>query len=118
MQVLEIAPPWVQTDLLNSNNEPRAMPLAPFIAQTIALFATDENVKRLAMYASFTSLVNQRSGRRHSQDPVSAAEHASAYEAIVSQGPGADQALGRWQVRFMALRRLQQVLRTARPAAR
>jgi uncharacterized oxidoreductase len=26
--VLEIAPPWVQTDLLGSNDEPRAMPLA------------------------------------------------------------------------------------------
>src|SRR2546426_5725272 len=24
VEVLEIAPPWVQTDLLNSNNEPRA----------------------------------------------------------------------------------------------
>ncbi len=26
VEVIEIAPPWVQTDLLNSNNEPRAMP--------------------------------------------------------------------------------------------
>src|SRR5882757_9572480 len=32
--VLEIAPPWVQTDLLNSNHEPRAMPLAEFIDET------------------------------------------------------------------------------------
>ena len=28
VRVLEIAPPWVQTDLLGSNDEPRAMPLA------------------------------------------------------------------------------------------
>jgi len=35
VSVLEIAPPWVQTDLLNSNNEPRAMPLAEFIDETI-----------------------------------------------------------------------------------
>jgi uncharacterized oxidoreductase len=39
--VLEIAPPWVQTDLLNSNNEPRAMPLAEFIAETIKIIGTD-----------------------------------------------------------------------------
>jgi uncharacterized oxidoreductase len=43
VKVREIAPPWVQTDLLNSNEEPRAMPLAPFIAETMALLATDEN---------------------------------------------------------------------------
>ncbi|MET1079595.1 MAG: SDR family NAD(P)-dependent oxidoreductase [Pseudomonas sp.] len=45
VQVMEIAPPWVQTDLLNSNDEPRAMPLAPFIEQTMAALATaDEEV--------------------------------------------------------------------------
>ena len=41
VKVLEIAPPWVQTDLLNSNDEPRAMPLAPFIAATIKILGTD-----------------------------------------------------------------------------
>src|SRR5438034_10980129 len=35
VSVLEIAPPWVQTDLLNSNEEPRAMPLKEFIEETI-----------------------------------------------------------------------------------
>lgn len=43
VKVREIAPPWVQTDLLNSTEEPRAMPLAPFIAETMALIASDEN---------------------------------------------------------------------------
>jgi uncharacterized oxidoreductase len=38
--VLEIAPPWVQTDLLNSNNEPRAMPLAEFVSETIKVLGT------------------------------------------------------------------------------
>ena len=42
VKVREIAPPWVQTDLLDSKEEPRAMPLAPFLAETMALLATDE----------------------------------------------------------------------------
>ena len=41
VSVLEIAPPWVQTDLLNSKEEPRAMPLAEFIAETIAVLGSD-----------------------------------------------------------------------------
>ena len=41
VKVLEIAPPWVQTDLLGSNNEPRAMPLAQFIEETITVLGTD-----------------------------------------------------------------------------
>jgi len=40
VSVLEIAPPWVQTDLLHSNNEPRAMPLAEFIDETIKVLGT------------------------------------------------------------------------------
>ena len=39
--VREIAPPWVQTDLLNSKDEPRAMPLKDFIAETMAVLGTD-----------------------------------------------------------------------------
>jgi len=41
VSVLEIAPPWVQTDLLNSNNESRAMPLGEFIAETVKVLGTD-----------------------------------------------------------------------------
>jgi uncharacterized oxidoreductase len=39
--VLEIAPPWVQTDLMGSNNEPRAMSIAEFIKETIDVLGTD-----------------------------------------------------------------------------
>jgi uncharacterized oxidoreductase len=41
VKVLEVAPPWVQTDLLNSNEEPRAMPLREFIDETMQVLATD-----------------------------------------------------------------------------
>src|ERR1700731_2783089 len=41
VSVLEISPPWVQTDLLNSNDEPRAMPLKEFIEETIKVLGTD-----------------------------------------------------------------------------
>jgi uncharacterized oxidoreductase len=41
VRVLELIPPWVQTDLLGSNNEPRAMPLGQFIEETITVLGTD-----------------------------------------------------------------------------
>jgi uncharacterized oxidoreductase len=41
VKVLELIPPWVQTDLLGSNNEPRAMPLKDFIAETMTILRTD-----------------------------------------------------------------------------
>ena len=43
VNVLEIAPPWVQTDLLNSNDEPRAMPLKDFIRETIEVLGSDRS---------------------------------------------------------------------------
>jgi uncharacterized oxidoreductase len=41
VKVLELAPPWVQTDLLNSNDQPLAMPLAQFIDETMKALETD-----------------------------------------------------------------------------
>ena len=41
VRVLELAPPWVQTDMLNSNENPNAMPLKPFIEQTIQVLGSD-----------------------------------------------------------------------------
>lgn len=43
VRVLEISPPWVQTDLLNSKEEAGAMPLKDFIEETMKLLATDTN---------------------------------------------------------------------------
>jgi uncharacterized oxidoreductase len=41
IRVLEMAPPWVRTDLMNSREAQEAMPLDQFIAQTMAVFCTD-----------------------------------------------------------------------------
>ena len=41
VRVLELIPPWVQTDLLNSKDEPRAMPLAAFIEEAVTVLGTD-----------------------------------------------------------------------------
>jgi uncharacterized oxidoreductase len=41
VRVLEIAPPWVRTELMNSQEAELAMPLAQFIEETIAVLRTD-----------------------------------------------------------------------------
>lgn len=41
VRVQEIAPPWVNTDLIRKTDDPRAMPLDAFIEQTMAGLATD-----------------------------------------------------------------------------
>lgn len=46
VRVIEIAPPWVRTELMNSQEAEQAMPLDQFIAETMAILGTDadENV--------------------------------------------------------------------------
>ncbi|WP_413987929.1 SDR family oxidoreductase [Labrys okinawensis] len=41
IRVLEIAPPWVRTDLMNSREAEEAMPLDQFITETMSVLATD-----------------------------------------------------------------------------
>jgi uncharacterized oxidoreductase len=41
VQVQEIAPPWVNTDLIYKGDDPRAMPLDAFVAQTMRALAAD-----------------------------------------------------------------------------
>ena len=42
VSVQEIAPPWVDTDLVKKSGDPRAMPLDAFIAETMKGLATEE----------------------------------------------------------------------------
>lgn len=42
VSVQEIAPPWVDTDLIKKSGDPRAMPLDAFIAETMKGLATEE----------------------------------------------------------------------------
>jgi uncharacterized oxidoreductase len=41
VRVLEIVPPWVRTELMNSQDAPQAMPLDRFMAETLDALATD-----------------------------------------------------------------------------
>jgi uncharacterized oxidoreductase len=41
VRVLEIAPPWVRTELMNSREAEQAMPLEAFIDETIAVLGTE-----------------------------------------------------------------------------
>jgi uncharacterized oxidoreductase len=59
IEVLELIPPYVATELLNGASDPRAMPLDKFIAEVMDILKTDptaveicvENVKRLRFAA-------------------------------------------------------------------
>jgi len=43
VSLIEIAPPWVRTELMNSSEEERAMPLEAFIAGAIERLGTEAN---------------------------------------------------------------------------
>ena len=43
VRLQEIAPPWVNTDLIVKSDDPRAMPLAAFIEQTMAALGSDKD---------------------------------------------------------------------------
>jgi uncharacterized oxidoreductase len=76
IRVLELAPPWVQTDLLNSNEEERAMPLDAFIAEAIKLLTTDAD----------EILVGQAPQMRSNPGPN---EHAwvTSFNDLMTSGP-------------------------------
>lgn len=49
IEVLEIIPPYVQTDLMNGADDPRAMPLKDFIAETMALLTKQPTPPEIAV---------------------------------------------------------------------
>jgi len=48
IEVLEIIPPYVQTDLMGGASDPRAMPLKDFIAETIAILTSQPTPQEIA----------------------------------------------------------------------
>ena len=73
IEVLELIPPYVQTDLMDGADDPRAMPLSRFIAEVMEILKTQptppeicvENVKRLRFAAengSFDQIFNGLNG--------------------------------------------------------
>lgn len=46
-EVIELVPPYVQTDLMNGASDPRAMPLADFIAEVMQLFQSQPDAKEI-----------------------------------------------------------------------
>lgn len=78
-RVLEIVPPWVRTDLMNSREAAPAMPLDQFITETMSILATDAD----------EILVDGATAFRANAGPN---EHALVngfnHEAMVRFGPG------------------------------
>ena len=73
IEVLELIPPYVQTDLMDGANDPRAMPLGEFIAEVVEILKAKptpqeicvENVKRLRFAAenrAFDQIFNGMNG--------------------------------------------------------
>jgi uncharacterized oxidoreductase len=46
-EVIELVPPYVQTDLMNGASDPRAMPLADFIDEAMRLFQSQPEAKEI-----------------------------------------------------------------------
>lgn len=46
-EVIELVPPYVQTDLMNGASDPRAMPLNDFIAEVMHLFQSQPEAKEI-----------------------------------------------------------------------
>jgi uncharacterized oxidoreductase len=57
VRVLEIAPPWVRTELMNSQEAELAMPLDQFIAETMTVLGTDNDEILIEAATAFRAIV-------------------------------------------------------------
>src|SRR5215472_1778721 len=67
VDVIEVAPPYVQTELMDGAEDPRAMPLTEYIAETVGLLTQEPTPKEI--------LVERVKGLRF-------AEKSGAYESV------------------------------------
>jgi uncharacterized oxidoreductase len=49
MEILELIPPYVATDLMNGADDPRAMPLKAFIAEVMSILKTQPDAKEICV---------------------------------------------------------------------
>lgn len=62
-EVLEIIPPYVQTDLMNGAEDPRAMPLKDYIAETVALLKTQPTPAEICVERVYPLRFADQSGK-------------------------------------------------------
>ena len=77
-RVLELVPPYVQTELYNGANDPRAMPLDQFIAEVMQILATDTDevsVGRVAMLRPKENAAKEAEGVTRFNEMMAADPH-------------------------------------------
>ena len=62
-EVIEIAPPYVQTDLMDGAEDPRAMPLKEYIAETMELLKTEPTPAEICVQRVLPMRTAEREGR-------------------------------------------------------
>ena len=62
VEVKELIPPYVQTDLMNGADDPRAMPLDAFIAEVMAILKTDPDGQEILVKAVHGLRFAERNG--------------------------------------------------------
>jgi uncharacterized oxidoreductase len=62
-EVIEIIPPYVQTDLMDGAEDPRAMPLKDYIAETMALLQTEPTPTEICVKNVYPLRFADREGR-------------------------------------------------------
>jgi uncharacterized oxidoreductase len=79
IKVVEIIPPWVATELMGATpSDPRAMPLADFIAETMQILATDAEevcVERVLPLRKAATTGNESAFMKNFNDAMANAAH-------------------------------------------